>query len=454
MKQQVKPSLLVYIVDDDARLREMLHLLLGDAGYECECFPDGGSFLPALRRKSPDLVLLDLVLPDADGVDLLRKALELQPELPVVMMSGQGTIKAAVETVQLGAFDFLEKPLDAGRVKLSVRNALASGQLQKQVGRLKDELAEQFRMIGDSPALTKVRDLVDRVAPTSASVLIMGESGVGKELVARAIHLGSPRAFEAFVALNCAAVPRELIESELFGYEKGAFTGATGARKGKLQEADCGTLFLDEVADMSLETQARLLRFLENTEIQKLGGTGTIKLDVRVIAATNKDLPACVKQGVFREDLFHRLNVVNIRVPPLHERREDIEALAAHFLDHYCRSHNRPLQFGPDCWPVLKAYRWPGNVRELRNVIERVVVLSLTNPIEGDELRTFLDQPARPDADGTLEEAAARGEREAVERALEQASGNMTEAARILGIERQSIYRVIRRYNITRPVRS
>jgi DNA-binding NtrC family response regulator len=440
---------MVYVVDDDLRLGTVLKTLLGDAGYNSECFPDGESVLREMTSAKPDLMLLDFMLPGIDGVEVLRKVREQCAELPVIMMSGQGTIRAAVNSIQLGAYDFLEKPLDADRLKLSVRNALNVGQLRQQVGRLKHELEEQFRMVGKSAPLQRVRDLVNRVAGTQACVLVTGESGVGKELVARAVHMRSARSTEAFSALNCAAIPRELIESELFGYEKGAFTGASGSRKGKLQEADGGTLFLDEVGDMSLDAQAKLLRFLENMEVQRLGGAEIRKLDVRVVAATNKDLAACIKEGKFREDLYHRLNVVTIEVPSLRSRPDDIDPLADHFLARYCQSYNRALQLTPESRKVLRTYEWPGNVRELRNVMERAVVLAQTNPLEAHELQSFIGAVGRMPSDGTLEAAVAEAERSALERAMEKTRGNITEAARILGVERPSVYRIMKRHNIT-----
>jgi DNA-binding NtrC family response regulator len=439
---------MVYVVDDDLRLGTVLKTLLGDAGYDSQCFPDGESVLREMAGAKPDIVLLDFMLPGIDGVEVLRKMREQSADLPVIMMSGQGTIRAAVNSIQLGAYDFLEKPLDADRLKLSVRNALNVGQLRQQVGRLKNELEEQFRMVGESAPLQRVRDLVGRVAGTQACVLITGESGVGKELVARAVHMRSTRAAEPFSALNCAAIPKELIESELFGYEKGAFTGATGAHKGKLQEADGGTLFLDEVGDMSLDAQAKLLRFLENMEVQRLGGAEIRKLDVRVIAATNKDLAACIREGRFRDDLYHRLNVVTIEVPPLRTRPDDIDPLTDHFLARYCQSYNRSLRLTPESRNLLRSYDWPGNIRELRNVVERAVVLAQSNPLEAHELQSFIGAAGRPPSDGTLEASVAEAERAALERALEQARGNITEAARILGVERPSVYRIMKRHNI------
>jgi DNA-binding NtrC family response regulator len=319
------------------------------------------------------------------------------------------------------------------------------------VGRLRQELEGQFRMVGESPALQHVRSLIDRVAPTIASVLITGESGVGKELVARAVHLRSPRAGESFIALNCAAIPQELIESELFGHEKGAFTGAVAARAGKIQEADGGTLFLDEIGDLSLSAQAKLLRFLNDSEIQSVGGRDVLHLDVRVVAATNKDLQALIKQNLYREDLYHRLNVVTINVPPLRKRASDIEPLATFFLDRFCTDYGRDVRLARESWLALKTYAWPGNIRELRNLIERVVILAETNPVEAEELRSFLGAEAKVPTDGTLKVALERAERETVEIVLARTNGNVAEAAAVLGIARPSLYRIMKRYAIATP---
>jgi PAS domain S-box-containing protein len=339
-------------------------------------------------------------------------------------------------------------------IQFTAKKALTSDRLHQQVGRLRQELEGQFRMVGDSPALQHVRDLIDRVAPTPASVLITGESGTGKELVARAVHLRSPRAGESFVALNCAAIPQELIESELFGHEKGAFTGAGTARIGKIQEAEAGTLFLDEIGDLSLSAQAKLLRFLNDSEIQSVGGHDVLHLDVRVVVATNKDLRGLIKHNLYREDLYHRLNVVAIEVPPLRERGADIGLLATHFLDRFCADYGRLVSFSPESWVALNGYHWPGNVRELRNLIERVVILAETNPVVAEELRSFLGAEAKVPTDGTLKVALERAEREAVERVMAQTNNNVAEAAAILGIVRPSLYRIMKRYGIASPVQS
>jgi len=427
--------------------------MLSHAGCEAKAFATGPLALDALGQIRPQIVFLDLMLPEMDGIEVLRRIRQVSPDLPVLMMSGQGTIRAAVDALKLGAFDFLEKPIEQGRLEAALAATLERAQLRRQVGVLRAQLEERYRMVGNSRALEQVRDLIGRAAPTMVGVLITGETGVGKELVARAIHFQSLRSAEPFVALNCAAIPKELIESELFGHERGAFTGADAARKGKLQEADKGTLFLDEVADMSLAAQAKLLRFLEHSEVQRLGSNESILLDVRVMAATNKDLAACIKGGCFREDLFHRLNVVPIRVPPLRERLDDLDPLVSFFLERFCRQHNRVLSLAPECTAVLRGHTWPGNVRELRNLIERAVVLARTNPVESDELRSFLGQalepaPASGCSAGTLKAALDRTEREMVEQALAASNGNVSAAARILGVERASLYRVMKRHGI------
>jgi DNA-binding NtrC family response regulator len=439
---------LVFVVDDEPPVAKLLCLMLKRAGYEPASFSTGPAALEALKRAPPQLVLLDLVLPRMDGLEVLRRIRETAPEVTVVMVSGQGTIQVAVDALRLGASDFLEKPVDQYRLEAALARAAECSHLRRQVNGLRAELAERFRIVGSSRALARVRDLICRAAPTTASVLITGESGVGKELVARAIHLQSPRQAESFVALNCAAIPRELIESELFGHERGAFTGAEAVRTGKLQEADKGTLLLDEVADMSPAAQAKLLRFLEHPEVERLGSNHSVLLDVRVLAATNRNLAACIQDGTFREDLFHRLNVVTIKVPALRERLEDVQELTAFFLERFCRRYNRALSFAPECLTILRGYDWPGNVRELRNLMERVVVLARTDPVEPDELRSFLGIEGQVPPDGTLRAALDKAERETVERALAAVGGVVSSAARALDVERSSLYRIMKRHGI------
>ncbi len=443
----------IYIACGDPPTTAALDKVLTGGGYACESFSNGRSVLAAIKAKLPDLLALDLVLPDASGIEVLKKVRRIGPSLPVIMMAERVSVTTAVAALKLGATDFLESPHDPGRVLVAARHALETTELQRQLVHLRDELQERYKMVGESAAMKRIWSLIRRVAPTPASVLITGESGVGKELVARAIHLQSPRAARPFIPLNCAAIPKELIESELFGHEKGAFTGAGTARVGKIQEADAGTLFLDEIGDLSLSAQAKLLRFLNDSEIQRVGGSAVIHMDARIVAATNKDLQELIKQNLYRDDFYHRLNVVTIEVPPLRERAADIELLTNYFLDHFCTDYGRIVSFAPESWLALKEYTWPGNIRELRNLIERVVILAETNPVEAEELRSFLGAEAKVPTDGTLKVAIERAERDAVERVMAQTQNNVAEAAAILGIVRPSLYRIMRRYGIASPTR-
>ena len=444
----------IYVACEDPKTAVALNKVLTGGGYACESFSDGRSVLAAIKAKLPDLLALDLVLPDDSGIEVLKKVRRIAPTLPVIMMAERVSVTTAVAALKLGATDFLESPRDPGRVLVAARHALETTDMQRQLEHLRDELQERYKMVGESAGMKRVWNLIRRVAPTAASVLITGESGVGKELVARAIHLQSPRAARPFVPLNCAAIPKDLIESELFGHEKGAFTGAGTARMGKIQEADAGTLFLDEIGDLSLSAQAKLLRFLNDSEVQRVGGNTVIHLDARVVAATNKDLHELIKQNLYRDDLYHRLNVVTIEVPPLRERLSDIELLTTFFLDRFCADYGRIVSFAPESWLALKAYPWPGNIRELRNLIERVVILAETNPVEAEELRSFLGAEAKVPTDGTLKVAIERAERETVERVMEQTQNNVAEAAAILGIVRPSLYRIMKRYGIASPNRT
>jgi DNA-binding NtrC family response regulator len=445
---------LIHVACGDPPTASALDKVLMEGGYACRLFSDGRSVLAAIKTQLPDLLALDLVLPDASGIEVLKKARRIAPTLPVIMMAERVSVTTAVAALKLGATDFLESPRDPGRVLVAARHALETTELQRQLDHLRDELQERYKMVGESAGMKQVWSLIRRVAPTTASVLITGESGVGKELVARAIHLQSPRAARPFIPLNCAAIPKELIESELFGHEKGAFTGAGTARVGKIQEAEAGTLFLDEIGDLSLSAQAKLLRFLNDSEVQRVGGGAVIHLDVRVVTATNKDLPELIRQNLYRDDFYHRLNVVTIEVPPLRERLADIELLTTFFLDHFCADYGRIVRFAPESWHALKEYAWPGNIRELRNLIERVVILAETNPVEAEELRSFLGAEAKVPTDGTLKVALERAERDAVERVMAQTDNNVAEAAAILGIVRPSLYRIMKRYGIASPTQT
>src|SRR5919106_4450925 len=366
----------ILVIDDEAAIRDSLKMILEYEDYEFVGASSGPDGVAAVQRERPDLVLLDIKMPGMDGMEVLRKLRSLDDTLPVVMISGHGTTATAVEAVKSGAVDFLDKPLSSERVIVTLHNALKQQELGRENRELKLAMESKYEIVGDSPALRKVLESVKRAAPTNATVLLLGESGVGKELVARTIHRNSPRAGQRFVQVNCAAIPEELIESELFGHEKGSFTGATEKQIGKFEQADRGTIFLDEVGDMSQKTQAKVLRVLQEQEVERLGSARTIKVDVRVIAATNKNLEDAIQRGEFREDLFFRLNVIPVVVPPLRERREDIPLLAEHFARRLSEEHNLRRRFDARALEALQNYRWRGNIRELRNAVERMVIMN------------------------------------------------------------------------------
>src|SRR5215213_8317958 len=381
----MKPRILV--IDDEAGIRDSMRMILEYEGYECLLAATGPEGLQMAEREAPDLVFLDIKMPAMDGIEVLERLKARSDAPPVVMISGHATVSTAVEATRKGAFDFIEKPLASDRVLLTVRHAVDQRRLREENVTLRRAAESRHEMVGESPALERVRDAIGRAAPTNATVLVLGESGSGKELVARAIHRNSLRSRERFVQVNCAAIPEELIESELFGHEKGSFTGATEKQIGKFEQADRGTIFLDEVGDMSPKTQAKVLRVLQEGEVERLGSARTIKVDVRVIAATNKDLEAEIEKGSFREDLYFRLNVIPIVVPPLRERREDIPLLVRHFAEMTAEEHNlKAKRFEPPAMDALSRYRWRGNIRELRNTIERVMIMSPGDIVRVDDL--------------------------------------------------------------------
>ncbi|MBI4797194.1 MAG: sigma-54-dependent Fis family transcriptional regulator, partial [Desulfarculus sp.] len=385
----------ILIVDDEKSICQSLKGILGDEGYEVSTAPDGQTALNAVEDESPDLVLLDIWMPGLDGLEVLERLKQRHPALPVIMISGHGNVETAVKATRLGAFDFIEKPLDMDKILLAVRNGLELSRLAEENLILKAK-AEPPRLTGLSPAMEELRQAIGRVAASDSWVLITGENGTGKELVAAAIHRQSPRAAAPFVDVNCAAIPEELIESELFGHEKGAFTGAAAKKRGKFDLADRGTLFLDEIADMSLKTQAKILRILQEQRFERVGGTKTISVNVRVLAATNKDLTAEIAAGRFREDLYYRLAVIPIQVPPLRERAQDIPALVEEFLaGHAARGYGEPKCLAPEALDILQAQPWPGNVRELKNLVERLVILSPNQVIGPQDLPASL-RPATP----------------------------------------------------------
>jgi len=442
----------ILIVDDESGIRESLGALLRDEGYEVATSASGEECVEELHQRLFDLILLDVWLPQMDGLKTLEAIQAREPTPVVIMISGHGNIETAVRATKLGAFDFVEKPLSLDKIVLVVRNALEYVRLEEENRRLRAELEERHEILGNSVPMKALRQQIALTAPTNGRVLIYGESGTGKELVARALHASSLRSTMQFVEVNCAAIPEELIESELFGHRKGSFTGASEDKIGKFQKADGGTLFLDEVGDMSLKTQSKVLRVLEEQRVERLGSNDPITVDVRVIAATNKKLEEEIGRNAFREDLFYRLNVIPFYVPALRERIEDMPILAAHFLAEFCKAYGkRPKEFTAPAMDVLASYTWPGNVRELKNLVERLVIMSPGQKIEPHHLppelfRGASKSPQRPY--DSLHEARAAYEREFVLRKLEENRWNMTKAAAALGLERSHLYRKMRSLGI------
>jgi two-component system, NtrC family, nitrogen regulation response regulator NtrX len=445
----------VLLVDDEANVRRMLGALLQTEGFAVAEAPNGNSALLMLQEVDPDVVLLDLMMPPGpDGLETLTRMRDRGTGAPVIMMSGKAQLTDAVRAVKLGAFQFLEKPLSPEAVLVTVRAALELNRTRAQNRALQAELARRASLIGEGPAMQQVRELIARVAPTEARVLITGESGTGKELVAAAIHAASERQKRAFVTVNCAAIPRDLVESEMFGHERGAFTGATERRLGRFELAHGGTLFLDEVGDLSHEAQAKLLRTLETGELQRIGAEEVLRIDTRVVAATNRKLDEAVEHGAFREDLYFRLNVFPIELPPLRERLEDLPALVTHLAERVRPRH--AATFTDDALDALAAYSWPGNVRELANLIERLSILS--GPVvDAPAVRQVLRSGPTPPPQGSslaslqgrsLSDALDEVERGLITSALNQAQGNMAEAARILQTDRANLYRRMRRLGL------
>ncbi len=444
----------VLIVDDEPSV------LLETSGalkrqYDVLTAPSAEEAEALLARERVDLLLTDLRLPGKDGLHLLETAKAQNPDLPVVIMSGHGTIEEAVRATRMGAADFVEKPFGPERLRVTVERALELRELKRENESLRSMAGAADEMVGASRAIEQVRAEIAKVARSEAKVLITGESGSGKELVARAIHRASARARGPFEKLNCAALPKDLVESELFGYEKGAFTGAAQMKRGRLEAADRGTLFLDEVGDMSLETQAKFLRAIETGEIERLGGTRTVQVDARIIAATNKNLPEEIQAGRFREDLYYRLNVVPIHVQPLRSRREDVPLLISHFVARFGQEHGRPMRrISAEAVDRLARFSWPGNVRELRNLIERLLIMTEGDTIGLAEVESAL--PADIDEEPVSEIRAARdrAEREAILATLRQCAWNVTEAAKRLGMDRGYLHRKIKRYGLVRDAQT
>jgi len=446
----------ILVVDDEKSVRDSLRMILTYARYEVEIAEDGAKALAILESHPIDMVLLDIKMPGMDGIEVLESMMKKNPELPVVMISGHGTIETAVEATKKGAFDFLSKPLDRDRLLVTVRNALEQSKLAAEYKQMKEAIEGKEKILGESPKIKEILDIILRVGPTESRVFITGENGTGKELVAKAIHRTSKRSRKPFVEVNCAAIPTELIESELFGYEKGAFTGATAQRIGKFEQADGGTIFLDEVGDMSLAAQAKVLRVLEEGKIERVGGSRLIDVDVRVIAATNKNLLEEISRNTFREDLYHRLNVIPVHVPPLRERRDDIPILANYFADEICLRNGMPRkQLTPALLQQLKSMDWSGNVRELRNVVERLVIMSPGTHIDVQALESFTTVKRTEFEDilstsTTFQDFKDRAEAAYIKYQLRLHNWHITKTAQALNIQRSHLYNKIKRYGLQR----
>ncbi len=448
----MKSKTQILIIDDEAPIRDVLSASLHDEGYQVATAPDGVAGINAINELSPGIVLLDIWMPgEIDGLEVLRRAKQANPGVQFIMMSGHGTIETAVKATKLGAWDFVEKPLSIDKISILISNILSFQSERDEKIALLNKLRKNIALVGDSSAMKDLKQLIARVAPSQSWVLITGENGTGKELVAQNIHYLSSRASRPFVAVNCAAIPSELVESELFGYEKGAFTGADKPKKGKFDYANGGTIFLDEIGDMSLEAQAKILRILQEKKLQRVGGTETIDIDVRVVAATNKDLEEQIKKGAFREDLFHRLNVVPIRVPSLRERIDDVPALVIHFGEQFARESGYTKKtFTDQAWERMRAYSWSGNVRELRNFVERLYILTSGDLIDVHDLKVagLTDISVGGSTESSFRRARADFEKEFLLQKISENGGNISKTAEAIGLERSYLHRKIKSYGI------
>ena len=468
----MKPRILV--IDDESAIRDSLRMILEYEHYEFIGAGSGPDGIAQVRSDPPDMVVLDIKMPGTTGLETLAEIRRIDESLPVAMISGHGTITDAMQATRLGAFDFIEKPFTSERVLVTVQKGLELRSLRRENRELRLAMEAKYEIVGDSPALRRVLEAVQRAAPPNATVLLLGESGVGKELVARTIHRNSSRAGQRFIQVNCAAIPEELIESELFGHEKGSFTGATEKQIGKFEQADRGTIFLDEIGDMSARTQAKVLRVLQEQEVERLGSARTIKVDVRVIAATNKNLEEAIQRGEFREDLFFRLNVIPIVVPPLRERRPDIPPLVQHFAKRMSEEHNlRPKRFDAAAMEVLQRYRWRGNIRELRNTVERLLIMAPGDVVRADDLPPALrgddttheavatsaapsgvrlDSTPASGPSGTLREFKEASERAFLVEKLRENGWNISKTAEALDTPRSNLYKKLEQYGIKQEI--
>ncbi len=428
-------------------------------GYKILTAQNGEQALELLVSNDIDLVMLDVIMPEMDGIEVLRRIKELRPSIPVIMMSAQGTFEMAVNATKLGAYDFIEKAsFDLDPMLVKIRNAIEFYRLEKENMELRQRLNEKYNMVGSSLAMQEVYAQIEKAGPSEGRVLIYGENGTGKELVAHAIHNHSKRREKAFIKVNCAAIPDELIESELFGHEKGAFTGAESRLIGKFELADGGTIFLDEIGDMSLKTQAKVLRAIQESEIERVGGGKTIKVDVRIIAATNKDLQELIKEGSFREDLYYRLNVIPIFIPPLREHKEDVPELTIHFMDLYCKeSGKKPKRFSKEAMDILINYNWPGNIRQLKNVVERIMIMINHDEVMEQDVKWALDirQENHSKSNGseeiTLKDMLDMSEKEIILSALKANGWNISQTAKQLKLERSYLHKKMNKYGIKKP---
>ncbi len=444
----------ILVVDDEKNIRRSVEMICAGEGYSVRTAADAEEAMQALGNQAADLVLLDIVMPGTDGLSLLKRIKSELPEVVAIMVSGNATLQNAVTATREGAYDFIEKPISKEKLLISIKNALQNRTLAKENVELKKQISGSFEMVGESHAMQEILDQIAKVAPTNGRVLITGESGTGKELIARAIHENSPRGNGPFIKVNCAAIPEELIESELFGSVKGAFTGATENRDGKFTQADGGTLFLDEVGDMSLKVQAKVLRVLQEGEFEKVGGNKTLKVDVRVLAATNKDLETESRAGRFREDLYFRLNVIPIVSPPLRRRKDDIPVLVRHFMSTFSQANGYPAKtISDEAAKALRAYDWPGNIRELGNIIERLMIMCSSDTIAVADLPGNIQTPTSRmplslDAGMTLKELRENVEREYIANTLKKNSWNVSQTAKELDIDRTNLHKKIKYYGL------
>ena len=451
----------VLIVDDEPAIQSALRGVLEDEGYRVTAVGSGAEAIGVIGDEAPDIVFLDIWMPGLDGLDTLAEIKRARPESAVVMISGHATIETAVKATRLGAYDFIEKPLSLDKTLVTVTRALEHARLERENASLREKLDERTQIIGESAVMRALREQIAMAAPTNGRVLIYGENGSGKELVARAVHALSARADRAFVEVNCAAIPEELIESELFGHEKGSFTGATEKQVGKFEQADRGTIFLDEIGDMSAKTQAKVLRVLQEGEVERLGSARTIKVDVRVIAATNKNLEEEIERGRFREDLYFRLAVIPIHVPPLRERPEDVPLLVRHYIDYFSRENNvRPKRITQAALEGLQRYRWKGNIRELRNTVERMIIMTSGDTIDVADLPDIVRSPAAAAAPklsgdneaakgGTLREFKDNAERAFLVAKLRENGWNISKTAEVIDTPRSNLYKKLEQYQIS-----